>query len=162
MGDKLDVESDEVEGMRVHYFSNLSMFFVKQSKLFITPELPKKIKSDLKSFDVVHTHEYTTYQNIIVHRFAKKYGVPYVLQAHGSLPKIGRKGRKWLYYVFFGHRLLRDAAKVIALSRIEAEQYRRSGVPDDKIVVVPNGIDLSKYADLPPKGSFKEEVQHSG
>ena len=154
---RLGVESDEVEGMSVYYFRNLSMFFVKWSKLFITPDLHRKMKLDIKSFDIIHAHEYTTYQNIVIHKFAKKYGVPYVLQTHGSLPKIGRQARKWLYDVFFGRRLLRDASKVIALSQVEAEQYKCADVPAEKIAIVPNGIDLTAYANLPPKGSFKKK-----
>jgi glycosyltransferase involved in cell wall biosynthesis len=154
---RLDVERDEIEGMQVYYFRNLFMSLVKWSKLFITPDLPKKMMSDLKSFDIVHVHEYTTYQNIVVHHFAKKFGVPYVLQAHGSLPKIGRQARKWVYDAFFGSTLLRDASKVIALSEIEAEQYKCAGVPAEKIAIVPNGIDLTEYSDLPPKGSFKKK-----
>jgi len=154
---RLGVESDEVEGMSVYYFRNLSMFFVKWSKLFITPDLYRKMKLDIESFDIIHAHEYRTYQNIVVHKFAKKYGVPYVLQAHGSLPKVGRQARKWLYDVLFGLNLLRDASKGIALSSAEAEQYRRMGVPEEKITIVPNGIDLAEYANLPAKGCFKRK-----
>lgn len=154
---RLNIKSAEVEEMKVYYFRNISMWFVKESNLFITPELSKKMKSDLKSFDVVHAHEYTTYQNIIVHRFAKKYGVPYVLQAHGSLPKIGRRARKWIYDLFFGSYLLRDASRVIALSSMEAKQYGAAGVSAGKIAIIPNGIDLSQYCDLPPKGAFKKK-----
>jgi len=40
---------------------------------------------------------------------------------------------------------------------MEAEQYRGMGVPEEKIAVIPNGIDLSEYADLPPKGCFKKK-----
>jgi glycosyltransferase involved in cell wall biosynthesis len=148
---------NEIEGIDVHYFRNLSMFLVKQSKLFITPSMFETMASELKSFDIVHVHEYTTYQNIIVHKLAKKYDVPYVLQAHGSLPKKGRQARKWLFNVFFGSSLLRDASRVIALSDTEAEQYKIAGVPTEKIVTVPNGIDLSQYSILPPKGSFKKK-----
>lgn len=154
---KINVESDDVRGMRVYYFRNLSMLLVRFSKLFITPELPKKMGSDLKSFDIIHAHEYTTYQNAIVHKFAEKYGVPYVLQAHGSLPKVGRRARKWLYDALFGSRLLRDASKVIALNQMEADRYRRIGVPNERIATIPNGIDLSEYSDLPPKGFFKKK-----
>lgn len=158
---RLEVKSDEIEGMKVHYFRNSSMFFVKWSKLFITPELSRKMKSDLKSFDVVHVHEYTTYQNIVVHKFAKRYGIPYVLQAHGSLPRIDRQVRKWFYDVFFGSNLLRDASNLIALSQIEAEQYHRAGVPYERISVIPNGIDLSRYTNLPPRGSFRRKFDVS-
>ena len=146
-----------VDGIKVHYMRNLSMIPVKKSKIFITPELVSKVKEDIKEFDIVHLHEYRSFQNIVVHHYANKYGVPYVLQACGSLPRIIAKQRlKWIYDVLFGYRLLRDASKVLALSLMEAEQYSEMGVPNEKIAIIPNGIDLSDYVDLPPKFSFKE------
>jgi glycosyltransferase involved in cell wall biosynthesis len=67
-----------------------------------------------------------------------------------------------LYDVVFGYRLLRDASKVIALTEIEAEEYVQAGVPRSKIAIIPNGIDLSEYADLPPKGCFKKRFGIKG
>ena len=52
---------------------------------------------------------------------------------------------------------MRDAARVVALSGVEAEQYRRMGVPEEKIAIIPNGIDLSEYVALPPKGCFRKK-----
>ena len=93
-------------------------------------------------YDIIHVHN----------RYS------YILQAHGSLPRIGAwRKLKWFYDALFGYKLLRDASRVIALSRVEAEQYRRMGVPEEKIAIIPNGIDLSEYANLPPKGSFKKK-----
>jgi glycosyltransferase involved in cell wall biosynthesis len=158
-GSRLRIDSDnDVDGIRVHYFRNLALTLVKKFKLFVTPQLVSRAKEEVEKFDVVHLHEYRTFQNIVIAHYAKKYGVPYVLQAHGSLPRIMAKQRlKWIYDVLFGYRLLRDASRVIALSRVEAEQYRSVGVPEEKIEVIPNGIELSEYADLPPKGCFREK-----
>jgi len=147
-----------VDGIMVHYYRNLAMMLVKKLKLFITPQLVSYAREDVNRFDVIHLHEYRTFHNIVVHYYARKYGIPYVLQAHGSLPRIMAWRRlKWVYDVLFGYRLLRDAARVIALTQTEAQQYRAMGVPEDKIAVIPNGIDLSQYANLPPKGSFREK-----
>lgn len=158
-GSRLRIDSaDVVDGIGVRYFRNLALMPVKKFKLFITPQLISHTKEEIKKFDVIHLHDYRTFQNVVIAHYAKKYDVPYVLQAHGSLPRIGSWRRlKWFYDVLFGYRLLRDAAKVIALSQTEAEQYRRMGVPDEKIAIIPNGIDLSEYANLPPKGSFKKK-----
>jgi len=134
------------------------MLLVKKLKLFLTPQLILYAKEEIKKFDVIHLHEYRTFQNIIIRHYATKYGVPYVLQAHGSLPRVGSwRKLKLVYDVLFGYRLLKDVSKVIALSDVEAEQYKIMGVPEDKIAIVPNGIDLSKYAELPPKGVFKKK-----
>ena len=128
------------------------------AKFYVTPSMMKNTEEKIKYFDVIHMHNYRSFQNLVLHHYARKYSVPYVLQAHGSLPRIMAKQRlKWIYDVLFGYRLLKDASKVIALSPLEAEQYRDMGVPGEKIEVIPNGIDLSEYADLPPKGSFKKK-----
>lgn len=128
------------------------------ASFFVTFGMLKTVRKNLKHFDIIHMHNYRSFQNIIVAHYALKYGVPYVLQAHGSLPIIIMNQRlKWLYDVFFGYKLLRGASKVIALSSAEAQQYNNMGVPEKKIEIMPNGIDLSEYGDLPPKGCFKRK-----
>ncbi len=157
-GSRLAVEPNSIiDGVRVQYFRNLALILVNKLKLFITPQLILYAKEEEK-FDVVHLHEYRTFQNIVAAHYAKKYGVPYVLQAHGSLLRImAKKKWKWVYDVLFGYRVLKGASRVIALSHAEVQQYKSRGVPEEKIVIVPNSIDLSKYANLPSKGSFKKK-----
>jgi glycosyltransferase involved in cell wall biosynthesis len=153
---RLNAEGSKIlDGIRIHYFRNISMRPVKWSKLFMTPELFSAAKNEVKSFDIIHLHEYYTFQNVVLHRYAKRYGVPYVLQAHGSLPRIGKAALKWFYDQVFGHRILRDASKVIALTETEFQQFVDVGISEDKIEVIPNGIDLSEYMDLPSRGGFK-------
>jgi glycosyltransferase involved in cell wall biosynthesis len=115
-------------------------------------------KKYLKEFDIIHVHEYRTFQNLVVHHYAEKYGLHYILQAHGSLPRnTPRQGLKWMFDVLFGHRILKSASTVIALNHAEARQYRNMGVPERKIRIIPNGIDLSEYSTLPCKGCFKKK-----
>lgn len=158
-GSRLNVEPVKiVDRIRVHYFRNLSLMSAKKAKLFITPHTISRAMGEIESFDVIHLHEYRTFQNIVMAHYAKKYGVPYVLQAHGSLSRIMAKQRlKWIYDVLFGYGLLRDAVKMIAISQTEALQYREMGVPEEKIEIIPNGIDLLEYDNLPLKGSFKKK-----
>jgi glycosyltransferase involved in cell wall biosynthesis len=158
-GSRLEIDSSNtIKGMKVHRFRNISLTLVKKLKLFITPQLALFARKEVRKFDIIHLHEYRTFQNIVIHHYARKYNVPYVLQAHGSLPRIGAWQKlKWVYDILFGYRLLRNASKVIALARIEAEQYKAMGVPKEKITIIPNGIDLSEYAELPPKGAFKKK-----
>jgi glycosyltransferase involved in cell wall biosynthesis len=143
---------NESDGYRVVYFPRI----FRLSGFNISPTMTRALKETIDEYDVIHLHSWRHFQDIIVHHYAKKYGVPYVLQAHGSLPRIVAKQRlKWVYDVFFGYKLLRDASKVIAFTQIEAQQYKNVGVPEKKIEVIPNGIDLSEYSNLPAKGSFK-------
>lgn len=151
------VDSEALGTIRIKNLNVLCPKVAKRTKLFITPQLAS-LKNEIIHFNVIHLHGFRTFQNVIIHHYARKYGIPYVLQAHGSLPRITEKrGLKWIYDTFFGYRLLRDSSRVIAISQMEAQQYRKMGVPIEKIEVIPNGIDLSKYVNLPSKGSFKKK-----
>ena len=147
-----------VNGIKVQYFKTVCSILARKLKIYITPSLIKPNKRFFQKINVIHLHGYISFQCIVIYHYARKYGVPYVLQAHGSLPRVGAWRRlKWIYDILFGYRLLRGASRVIALSNVEAEQYKRVGVPKEKITIIPNGIDLSEYVELPPKGVFKKK-----
>jgi glycosyltransferase involved in cell wall biosynthesis len=156
--DRLKVPSVmNIDGIEVHYMRNLSLASIRLSNLFIPPRVAFVSKSELKQFDVIHLHEFTTFQNVAIVCRAIKVGVPYVLQTHGSLHISGFRRRKLLFNSLFGKTILRNASKLLALSEIEAEQFKCVGVPSEKIAIFPNGIDLSNYSDLPTKGYFKKK-----
>ncbi|MFC1989489.1 glycosyltransferase [Chloroflexota bacterium] len=124
----------------------------------VTPGIMGKAKEEIKHLDVVHMHNYRTFQNVVMHHYAMKHGIPYVIEAHGSLTTFFQK--RWLKRAFdavWGYGLLRDAAKVIAVTPMEAEQYRSMEVGDSKIEIIPHGIDLSEYDDLPARGEFRRK-----
>jgi glycosyltransferase involved in cell wall biosynthesis len=156
-----DPKEEEVDGYRITYFKRTLKplcYSGLLGQLNLSSGMMKAVKENLTRFDVVHMHSWQQFPDIMVHHYATKYGVPYILQAHGSVPKIMTKQMmKRLHDVLFGFRLLRNASKVIALNQVEAVQYRCMGVHEEKIVIIPNGIDLSEYADLPLKGSFKKQ-----
>jgi len=135
----------------------LSCKLTEMTSMTISIDTLNFLKRELPNFDVVHAHEYTTFENIILNYYATKHNIPYVLHAHGSLPRIGKASIKWFYDQVFGYRILRDASKVIALTEVEARQYEKMGVPRGKIAIIPNGIDLEEYRELPPKGCFKKK-----
>ena len=152
--DKEYVKSIEKEGVTVipfHCLTNIESFL-------ISPSIKKWFKENIENFNIIHMHNFRSYQNNVVHRYAKKYDVPYVLQAHGSvLPFFAKQKLKKLYDVIWGYDILRNASKVIALTKIEAEQYKKMGVSADKIEIIPNGVDLSLFDRLPKKGTFRDK-----
>jgi len=140
--------------VEVHSFKTWSSF----ANLYVTPGIINRSKEETKHFDIIHMHNYRTFQNMVVAHYARKYGIPYVLQAHGSATTFFQKG--WLKKTFdklWGYRILRDAAKIIAVTPIEAEQCKSMGVSEDKIEIVPNGIDLAEFEDLPQRGEFRRK-----
>ena len=124
----------------------------------VTPGIIKSTKDGGNYFDIIHMHNYRTFQNIIVHHYAKKHDIPYVLQAHGSLVTFFQKGMlKRIFDTIWGYRILKDASKVIAVTKTEAEQYKSMGVKEDKIEIIPNAIDLSEFENLPERGEFRRQ-----
>ena len=148
----------EIEGVKVSYFKNISNKLAYNHNIYLSPMLIKETKNNLKNFDIIHFHGYRTIQNVIVHHYAKKYNVPYILQAHGSvLPLFQKQRLKKLYDWVWGDNILKNASKVIALTKTEAEQYEKMGVDGNKIEIMPNGVDLSEYENLPKRGEFRSK-----
>ena len=139
-----------LEGMKIYYFENLRKYFPWKTLPPLPYYLPFIARKEIKNFDIVHIHGYRTILSVIVHHYAKKYGIPYVLQPHGSLPRIIEKQRlKKLYDWVWGNRILRDASKLIAVSKEEAEYARLMGVGGEKISVIYNGMDIESFKNLP-------------
>ena len=143
-----------LDGIRVvpfHCIANIGL-------MLISPEMKKQLNGEIGNFDAIHMHNFRSYQNIVAYHYAKKCNIPYVLQARGSvLPFFQKQRLKKIFDLFFGYKILRDASKVIALTKTEIEQYKKMGVDKDKIEIVPNGIDLSEYDNLPGKGEFRRK-----
>ncbi|MCC4765377.1 glycosyltransferase [Methanosarcina sp. DH1] len=124
--------------------------------LLVSPSINKYLNENIAKFDIIHMHNFRTYQNIIVYKYAKKYNIPCILQAHGSVSRIvEKKSLKYIYDVSCGNRLLKSVSNVIAVSNVEVNQYLQMNVPLEKVVVIPNGIDIGSFSSLPKKGSFR-------
>ena len=155
---RIEKKEETIDGIKVKRFKNLSNILAYKHNIFLSPGMLPTTSKELNGFDIIHMHEYRTIQNVIVHHYAKKYGIPYVLQAHGSIPRIMVKQRlKRMYDTTWGYKVLKDAAKVIALTETEAASYRSMGVREDKVKIVPNGIDSSEFENLPERGEFRRK-----
>lgn len=152
----------DVDGIMVDYFKNLSNRF-KMATMLDTPfSAPFRIRKEIKDYEIVHIHEHRQTLAIIASHFARKNNIPYIVQAHGSvLPFFQKEGLKNLFDKVFGFKILHNAACVFALTEVEKEQYLKMGVDEDKIEVVPLGINLEEYENLPDYGRFRSKFNIS-
>lgn len=136
---------------------------IKDIGLFTySPSINNWLQKQLKNFDVIHMHNFRSYQNARVALYAKKLNIPYILQARGSvLPFFEKTILKKSFDFIWGYKILDSASKIIALTEFEKEQYKIMKVPDNKIVIIPNGIDLSLFENLPLFGNFRKEYNIS-
>lgn len=159
---RLDVIKNKpvsVDGIKTYYFRNLSLCLSKNMNLPIPYYLPVVLKKEIKNFDVIHIHEYRTFLAVLIHYYAKKYNIPYVLQPRGSMPLLGKSNQKKIFDYFFGNSLVKDAKLIIASSKVESSHYL--GVfpclDQNKIVHVPNGLNIQDYCNLSKKGEFRKK-----
>ncbi len=144
----------EVRVYPFHCISSFAGFYIMQG--IITA-----VRNNLKSFDVIHLHCFRSFQNIVVRHYATKYGVPYVLDTHGSLPRSAYSKRslkrpvKWLFDITFGNRILRDASRVIAENEFGVREYEEFGIKQEKVAVIPLFFPVEEFSDLPAAGQFR-------
>ncbi len=143
------IKSPNIQIIPFHSHVNICMFLY-------SPSMKKWLKKNLKNFDIIHMHDFRSYQNAIVCSFSIKYNIPYILQAHGSvLPFFERQGLKKIFDIFFGNYILKNATKCIAVSRREKQQYLQMGILDKDIEIIYNGIDLVPLHKKSDRGIFR-------
>lgn len=117
-------------------------------------------KNDLKNYDVVHMHVYRTFQNVILYHFCKKYNIPYIMDAHGSVPLYRRKNTiKRLFDKIWGKRMLKDAKYLVAETQVGVDEYKQLDptLDDKRIVIISPPFDTDEFVTLPEKGLFRKK-----
>ncbi|MGA3056502.1 MAG: glycosyltransferase [Candidatus Limnocylindrales bacterium] len=112
-------------------------------------------------FDVVHIHYLYRFHTIAAVLAARHAGVPYVIQAHGSLDPWHRRRRrrtKSLYHALIEDSHLRGAAAIICTTDQEARAIRGLGYAGSTWVI-PIGIDAE---DLRRPASADAFLAHAG
>ena len=161
--DALDISSNArikeehqlVDGIEVFYFHNVAKLY----GVFISPSMIQALRKSISSFDVVHLHEYRTFQNLAFY-YLNRNRVPYVLSCHGEF-SYKKESWDWLllrrmFEFGFGKKLVNDASKLLALSKFEAAQYLDGGIRENKIAVIPNGVALEDFSDVSLTSAFRK------
>jgi glycosyltransferase involved in cell wall biosynthesis len=152
-----------VDGIKVRYFRNLSNLLAFKYGLFLPLDMILTARRETGNFDIIHFHCYRSFKNIVIHHYAMKYGIPYVLDAHGSTPRVIERKRglkwllKWLFDIPFGYRMLRDASICIGETEIGVNEYKEIGVNQNKIMLIPLPLTAEEFSQLPSAGMFRRK-----
>lgn len=124
----------------------------------VSPQMKRWFDTTVTDFDLIHIHAFRSYQCVVAYQYAMKYGIPYVVQAHGSvLPFFQKHLLKQAYDLAWGRSVLRDASGLIAINEMEERQYLEMGVDQKQITIIPNALDIREYQTLPARGRFREK-----
>ena len=146
------IKEEEIDGVKIIRFRNFSNYLAKKFNAYLPFGFKKWVKQNIKNYDIIHCHDFFTYQNIVISQYSKKHNSPYILQPHGCVDVISQKSKlyfiKRLFLSLFKNILL-NAKYIIALTCREEQviinlnQNLRS-----KIRVIPNGINLKERSNL--------------
>ncbi len=146
-----------MDGMRVVYFDTWHLpWWPGTLGPFWLPDLPTYLKREIEAFDIIHLNGYRSPMMLTVAQAARRAGVPIVTQPHGTLPvMVSSLWTKRAYDRLFGWRELKGVGALVALQDDERRQALARGVPEGRIVIIPDGIDPHERDTLPEPGSFR-------
>jgi glycosyltransferase involved in cell wall biosynthesis len=143
-----------LDGVKIYYFP----YQISFDHFYVTPRLVPFMRDTIDHFDIAHLHDIRCFQSLVVYRYARKRERPYVLQLHGSyLGTFEGNKLKWLLDSVCSSKVLRDSNRLIALNKTEAAYCEERGIAAEKIDIVPNGIDVSKYGQALVWGRFRKK-----
>ncbi len=140
-------------GVKVVVFKK---WFNFQSFLY-SPNLKKWAKKNVKNFDIIHMHNFRSYQNKIIYNYSKKYNIPYILHPNGSVLRIvEKKLLKLLYDLIWGYKILNNCSNFIAVSNFEINQFNQI-CKNKKITKIYNMLDIERYNKRMHYGKFRSK-----
>jgi glycosyltransferase involved in cell wall biosynthesis len=99
--------------------------------------------------DFVHAHAFGYFPTWVGRAVRSLRGIPLVITPHSDPGRDNSLSR--LYARAVAHGSLQGADRIVALTQREADWLTGLDVPRERIRVIPNGIDLEEFADLPPR-----------
>jgi len=121
--------------------------------------LLKALRRKLNCFDIAHVHSLYLFPNWAAYHECKRQGVPYIIRPHGSLdPYIyhRHRRRKKIMELLFQNSGIKNASLIHATTE-EEKQIARQFTFERPYSVVPIGLNLSEYSNLPSAGKFKSK-----
>ena len=126
--------------------------------------MARALAGGIREADLVHIHSLYLFHDLIAGHYCRSYGVPYLVRPHGTLDPYLYRRHRWRKYVMeaaFENRNIRLAAALHFTSE-EEQRLARPHIGDAPAVVVPLGVDLREFQDLPAPGRFRERFPEIG
>ena len=141
-------------------------FPVEFGPMMVSSQMALALSRKAANFDLMHIHGLYRFPQAAASWYARKYRIPYIIQPHGSLDpflyyKRERRTLKRIYERLVEFRNLNNAA---AIHFITTEEMRLAAFLNLKTdyIVIPVGIDVRSYKNLPERGAFRQKYDLRG
>ncbi len=123
-----------------------------------SPDLYRYVRDHADEYDLVHLHGLFHFGSM--YPLARRMRARRVLTIHGTLDRWAMRKSRWkkeLVSTLFQRRLLGNADLIHVHNQDEADDVQRYlGCAPRRLLVCNNGMDLTAYATLPERGSFRQ------
>ena len=144
----------EPAGAQVLRFPNVS-HRLAASHAPLPRGLRRWLREHTREFDVVLIEDVYSSVSVLGARAAFRTGVPYVLQAYGTLPTTRERGRavvKRAFLALWARRTVREAAACLYLSESERREYLAQGADPARLHPIPPSLDIATADHVPRSG----------
>ena len=168
--DKVSANTEvDVDGVKVFYFkfSKIVEFLGKISGLFgptgwqFSRPLKRALKENLNNFDLVYISAIWNYPTAIAAHYCRKYKKPYIIAPRGIFYPYTFNKKNWKKRPYYQLITKRDLEKASAIHYTTIDEFEEGhsflGIKNNHIFIVPNGISLSEFDNLPSKENLKNK-----
>jgi len=146
-------KKDKSNGINIFYFKNLSNIIANKFKFPIPLGLGKRLKANIRQYDIVHFTDFRNIFSYIVYKYCKKGGIPYIVSPFGTMPYKFDYTRiiKKIFDITRANNFLKNAKYITWQTSHEIETIKNMGIVPNKLKLIPLMIDYDK---------FKKEKKH--
>jgi glycosyltransferase involved in cell wall biosynthesis len=145
-------------GITVYSLPNLSNRLAYNQQLFL-PRKWKQVQKLFPKFDIIHLHGHRHLLNNLAVGWAEKHQTPYVMTTNGTLERYEQKQiLKTVWDQFISGQIPFGAASCIGVSPSDMKIHHKWGISPDKTTLIPNGLDLGEFSQLPKKGFWRKKL----
>lgn len=127
-------------GVKIYRFKNISNRLAWDRYIYTDIGICNYLHKNIKNFDIVHLHDFRSVQTIATAYFCHKHKIPFVIQPHGA-PLATNHLLKCILDKTFTRYALDKSSFIISLTNDERNRLIESGIQQNKIKMLPNGIE---------------------
>jgi glycosyltransferase involved in cell wall biosynthesis len=156
LDDKVKVNQEiKIDAVKVTYFEFKKLFeFMGSAGWQFSLGMKEALKNNLKAFDLVYLVNVWSYPAAIAAYYSRLYGKPYIVVTSGMhYPDTFSKKawKKTPYYHLVVKKILQGACAIHYTTEDEARKTNSFLRLKNRAIIIPNGVDMSEFSDLPDK-----------